>query len=70
MSYNYIINHIVNQEDEYIVCKFKFIMAHEGLLISYRPKLKGYWYNVIVEWDTGETTKDIISVIASYYPVT
>ena len=32
MSYNNIINHIANQEDEYIVWKFKHIVAHEGPL--------------------------------------
>ena len=35
MSYNGIINNISNQEDQDIVCKFKFIVAHEGPLIHY-----------------------------------
>ena len=37
MSYNDSINHIVNQEDEGIVCKFKHIVAHEGSLNDSRP---------------------------------
>ena len=37
MSYNDIINHISNQEDEDIVWKFKYMFSHEGPLNDSHP---------------------------------
>ena len=38
MSYNDIINHIAQYEDEYIVWKFKHIIAYEGPLFASNPR--------------------------------
>ena len=70
MSYKKIINHIKNKEEEYIVCKFRWIITHEITLIVYRPHYKGYWYNVIFELETGETTTEPIYIIAADEPIT
>ena len=65
MSYNDIINNITKQEDEDIAWKLKCIIAHEGPPIAYNTNYKGYWYNVMVEWETGEKTTYLISNIAA-----
>ena len=48
MSYNNIINHITNQEDEDIVWKLKRMIAHEGPLKDSHPESKGYYCNIMV----------------------
>ena len=53
--HNVIIKQISNQK-EVNVWKFKLIVAHEVPLIAYNINFKGSWYNVMVEWETGETT--------------
>ena len=50
ISYNDIINHITNQEDENIVCKSKCIVAHEVSINESHRNYKGSCYNVMVEW--------------------
>ena len=65
-----IIYYISNQENEDIVCKFKIIVAHEGALIKSHPNHIGYSYNVMVEWETGATNTDHLSIIAVDDPVT
>ena len=59
MSHRNIINKIANQEDEDIIWKIKLIFAHEGTLIDSCNDCKGCWYNVLVEWYTGETTNSL-----------
>ena len=44
MSYNDIINNIINQWDEDIVQKLKHIVEHEGPLIDSYPKYKLFQY--------------------------
>ena len=53
ISYNKIINHIANQEDEAIVWKFKLIVTHEWQLNESNTNYKGSRYNVMVGWETG-----------------
>ena len=53
MSYNDIIIHILNQEDEDTVCKFKHIVANKGPLNDSHPNYKWSCYNVIIEWKKG-----------------
>jgi hypothetical protein len=44
--------------------KFHHIAAHQGLLCW-----KGSSYNVVVEWETGETTYEPLNTIAANDPV-
>ena len=51
MSYNGIINHIENNEDQYTAWKFKYIVSREGQIIVSHYNCKGCWYNFMVEWE-------------------
>ena len=70
MSYNDIINHVLNQEDKDIMQKFKCIVSNEVPLIAYCPNYKVLRYNFMVYWDTGYTTTEPIDNITSDDPVT
>ena len=70
MSYINIINHVENQKGGDILCKFKRIFAHEVPLNKSHPNYKLYYYNVMVEWETGGATTNPLSSIATYYPIT
>ena len=50
--------------------KFKAITNHHGLLKKSDPNHNGSPYNVVVEWETGETTEEPLSIIAQDDPVT
>ena len=42
---------------------FKDIIAHQGPLTKEDPHYKESSYNVMIEWDTGETTYEMLSLI-------
>ncbi|KAL7570929.1 hypothetical protein ACA910_002562 [Epithemia clementina (nom. ined.)] len=50
--------------------KFRDISAHQGPLLPTDPHYCGSKYNVLVEWETGETTYEPLSVIANDDPIT
>ena len=50
--------------------RFGAIIGHQGPLLASDPEWKGSKYNVQVEWETGETTFEPLSIIAADYPVT
>ena len=50
--------------------KFRDITAHQGPLISTDRNYKGSKYNILVEWETGETTYEPLNLIAKTDPVT
>ena len=50
--------------------EFRVIIRHQGPLAASDPDWKGSKYNVQVEWETGETTYEPLSVIAADDPVT
>ena len=50
--------------------KFQRIAAHQGPLRTSDRDYKGSQYNVLVEWETGETTYEPLDLIASDDPVT
>ena len=52
------------------MCKFKHIAYHEGPLNDSHTNYKGYDYNVLVEWETGDNTTDYLSIIVEDEPVT
>ena len=49
--------------------KFGSIIGHQGPLVASDPDWKGSKYNVQVEWETGEITYEILSIIAADDPV-
>jgi hypothetical protein len=59
-----------NEENDAIVWCFRGIVGHQGPLLHSDPNYKGYKFNVMVEWENGETTTEPLSVIATDEPVT
>ena len=49
---------------------FKDIIAHQGPLTKEDPHYKGSSYNVMIEWDTGETKYEPSSLIIQDDPIT
>ena len=45
-------------------------LLHQGPLSRNDPRYKGSKYNVLVEWETGETTYEPLDIIAKDDPVT
>ena len=50
--------------------KFRALIDHQGPLKATDPNWKGYKYNVLVDWETGEKTNEPHSVLAVDDPVT
>jgi hypothetical protein len=75
LTYNEIIDHIAKDNDDIDndteqLYKFRRIVAHQGPLQSSDKDYKGSSFNVLVEWETGETTYEPLDLIASDDPVT
>ena len=70
MTYNEIMNHIEQSEEDAIVWKFKRIIGHEGPLSNTHAMWKGSTYNVRIEWENGEITDEPMTTIAADDPVT
>jgi hypothetical protein len=70
MTYNQILNHIEQSEEDAIVWRFKRIVGHEGPLTKKHAMWKGSIYNVRVEWENGEITDEPMTTIAADDPVT
>ena len=58
ITYNQLLNYLEKDEsvDGRWLLFFKDIIAHQGPLTKENPHYKGSSYNVMIEWDTGETT--------------
>ena len=59
MTYNEVLRHIESQnrnDEEPMMWKFKQIVGHQGPLNKDSPGWKGDRYNVMVEWENGETS--------------
>jgi hypothetical protein len=74
-TYNEILDHIEKdnndlENDTEQVFKFRRIAGHQGPLQSSDKDYKNSLYNVLVEWETGETTYKPLDLIASDDPVT
>jgi hypothetical protein len=61
--------YVETSEDGQTLWKFKRIVAHEGPLARNHANYKGSRYNVMVEWETGETTSEPLSIVAADDPV-
>jgi hypothetical protein len=75
LTYNEIIDRIERENndidnDTEQLYKFRRITAHQGPLHSSDTDYKGSAFNVLVEWETGETTYEPLDLIASDDPVT
>ena len=74
LTYNEILEYIAKNEeqddDQAIVWKFKRITGHQGPLKKGDPGYNGSKFNVLVEWETGESTYEPLDVIAADDPVT
>ena len=70
MTYNQIMNHIEQSEEDAVVWRFKRIAGHEGPLTKNHPMWRGSTYNVRVEWENGEITDEPLTTIAADDPVT
>jgi hypothetical protein len=70
MTYNQIMDHIEQLEEDAIVWRFKGIAGHEGPLTKNHPMWKGSIYNVCVEWENGEISDEPMTTIAADDPVT
>jgi hypothetical protein len=58
-----------NEENDTIVWHFQHIVGHQGPLLHSDPNYKGSKFNIMVEWENGETTTQPLSVIATNDPV-
>jgi hypothetical protein len=70
MTYNQIMDHIEQPEEDAIVWRFKQIAGHEGPLTKNHPMWKGSIYNVRVEWENRKSTNEPMTTIAADDPVT
>ena len=74
LTYNEILEYIAENEeqdvDQAIMWKFKCIAGHQGPLKKGDPTYNGSKFNVLVEWETGESTYEPLDVIAADNPAT
>ena len=70
VTYNELLDHISKDKTEEGLWKFKSISAHQGPLSQSHPAYNGSRYNVLVNWETGESTFEPLATIAVDDPVT
>jgi len=70
VSYNEIINHIEKDEQDLGLWKFTSLTAHQGPLSKSDAAYKGSRFNVLVNWETGESTYEPLHLVAADDPVT
>jgi hypothetical protein len=70
ITYNKLLEYISHDEENDVVWKFCRIVSHQGPLKPEHPDYKGYTYNIMVEWETGEVTTEPLSMITADDPVT
>ena len=70
IAYNELLEHISKDETEEGLWRFKSISAHQGPLSASDPDYRGSRYNVLVEWETGESTFEPLNDIAADDPIT
>ena len=57
-------------EEEGFVWKFREIIGHWGPLKHRDPNYMNSKYNVMVEWESGEITKEPLSIMIKDNPIT
>jgi hypothetical protein len=61
--YNKMLEYITKDKESDITWKFQKIVSHEG-------STRGSQYDLLIEWDNGEITKQPLKIIAADDPVT
>ena len=64
ISYNQLLDYLARDSENDIVWKFRRIVSHQGPLKPGHNDYKGSPYNVMIEWETGETTSEPLNIIA------
>jgi hypothetical protein len=63
ITYNKMLEYITKDKESDVTWKFRQIVSHEG-------PTQGSQYDLMIEWENGEITKESLRVIATDYPVT
>ena len=73
LTYNEILEYITKNkeqdDDQAIIWKLKRIAGHQGPIKKGDPRYNGSKFNVLVEWETGESTYEPLDVIAADDPL-
>ena len=69
ITYNQILHFITRDEDTEVAWQFKRIVSHQGPLKPNHPDYNGSIYNVMIEWENGETSSESLTVFAADDPV-
>ena len=73
ITYNQLLDYLENDESQLMedaYWSFKVIIAHQGPLTKEDPHYKGSSYNVMIKWETGETSYKPLSLIIQDDPIT
>jgi hypothetical protein len=69
ITYNQLLDYLAKDDNNDIIWKFKRT-SHQGPLTPKHPNYKGSTYNIMVEWEHGETTMEPLQIVAKDDPVT
>ena len=69
-TYNQLLQYLNKDEENDILWKFRHIVSHQGPLSNNHKDYNGCPYNIMVEWENGEITKEPLNHIARDDPVT
>jgi hypothetical protein len=69
ITYNQLLEYLAKDDNNDVIWKFKRITSHQGPLTPKHPNYKGSTYNIMVEWENGET-KESLQIIAKDDPAT
>jgi hypothetical protein len=69
ITYNELIEYRSRDDEDDHIWMFSRIVAHEGPLKPTDRMYKGSQYNVMIEWENGETTTEPLRLIAADNPV-
>jgi hypothetical protein len=69
ITYNQLLDYLAKDNND-IIWKFKHIVSHKGPLTPKHQNYKGATYNILVEWENGETTMEPLQIISKDDPVT
>jgi hypothetical protein len=70
ITYNQLLEYLAKYGNNDVIWKFKRINSHHGPLTPKHPNYKGSTYNIMVEWENGETTMESLQIVAKDNPVT
>jgi hypothetical protein len=68
-SKNHLLDYLAKDDNNDIIWKFKTIVLHQGHLTPKHHNYKGSTYNIMLEWENGETTMEPLQIIAKDDPV-